>query len=300
MKVAVDRSAAPIAATHEGFLVHAGFRYFRLALLLCLAAIAAYCGHSPMGGANGRSWLGYTLGTIGALLILWLTLLGWRKRRYSSNLGTVRGWASAHVYLGLSLIIIATLHTGFHFGSNIHTVAYVLMLLVIASGIYGIVAYTRYPTLITANRGQGAREAWLSEIDEIDDQSLKLADALDPEVHRVVARLVDRVHIGGGIRAQLFGPRGAERKSFDGINREPDLQSPVMFMASRLAGGVHDNGNLQKLLDLIARRSDLTARINRDIRLHARMQIWLYLHVPLTFALLAALTAHILSEFLYW
>jgi hypothetical protein len=30
------------------------------------------------------------------------------------------------------------------------------------------------------------------------------------------------------------------------------------------------------------------------------MQIWLYFHVPLTIALLAALTAHIVSVFLYW
>ena len=31
-----------------------------------------------------------------------------------------------------------------------------------------------------------------------------------------------------------------------------------------------------------------------------QLEIWLYLHVPATFALLAALIAHILSVFLYW
>ncbi|MDR3418044.1 MAG: hypothetical protein P4L83_17865 [Nevskia sp.] len=324
--MAADSSGAPAAAaaTHEGFLVHAGFRYFKLATLLCVAAIVAYCWHSPPEGPNGGTWLGYALGTIGALLIVWLTFLGWRKRRYTSNLGTVRGWASAHVYLGLALITIATLHTGFHFGWNVHTLAYALMLGVILSGIYGIVAYARYPELITANRGQGTREVWLSEIDEINDQSLKLADALDPQVHQVVVRSVDRVRIGGGLRALLFGPREPERKSFDRISKElsettsfmatqirperkapklknePDMQSTVMFMASQLAGGTHDSENVQKLLDLIARRRDLTARINRDIQLHARMQVWLFIHVPLTFGLLAALTAHILSVFLYW
>jgi hypothetical protein len=30
------------------------------------------------------------------------------------------------------------------------------------------------------------------------------------------------------------------------------------------------------------------------------MDIWLYFHVPLSFALLAALTAHIISVFFYW
>ena len=40
---------------------------------------------------NGGTWQGYVLGTIGALLIVWLTLLGVRKRRYSSTLGTRAG-----------------------------------------------------------------------------------------------------------------------------------------------------------------------------------------------------------------
>lgn len=316
------QGTVPASAMHEGFLVHAGFRYFKLASLLCVAAIAAYWWHNPPDGPNGGTWLGYTLGTVGAVLIVWLAWLGRRKRKYASRLGTVRGWVSAHVYLGLSLITVATLHTGFHFGWNVHTLAYVLMLLVIASGIYGIVVYARYPRLITANRDEGTREAWLAELEEINDQSLKLADTLDAQVHQVIVRSIDRIRIGGSLRAQLFGPREPVRRAFDRVEKElgettrfmasqvrpqrsaasiaPDTQSTVMFMAGQLAGSSQDNESVQKLLDLIARRRDLTARINRDIKLHAQMQIWLYLHVPLTFALLAALMAHIVSVFLYW
>jgi hypothetical protein len=316
-----DASANAAPVVHEGFLVHARFRYLRIATLVCVAAIAAYWWHQPPDGPNGGTWLGYTLGTIGALLIVWLTLLGVRKRSYASRLGTVRGWLSAHVYLGLTLVTIATLHTGFHFGWNVHTVSYVLMLAVIASGIYGIVVYARYPDLITANRDQGTRSAWLAELDEINELSLKLADSLDGEVHQVMVQSIDRIRIGGGLREQLFGPRVPLALAFARVQKElglttrfmtsqiqpkagpalaPDTTSTVMFMAGQLAGSSQDNENIQKLLDLVARRRDLTARINRDIRLHAQMQIWLYIHVPLTFALLAALTAHILSVFIYW
>ena len=35
-------------------------------------------------------------------------------------------------------------------------------------------------------------------------------------------------------------------------------------------------------------------------RLKALLEVWLYVHVPLTVALLAALTAHIVSVFYYW
>ncbi|MDE0853895.1 MAG: hypothetical protein OSA97_05690 [Nevskia sp.] len=319
---AAESATVPAAAMHEGFLVHARFRYLKLASLLCVLAVVAYWWHNPAGGANGGTWLGYTLGTIGALLIVWLTWLGRRKRKYASRLGTVRGWLSAHVYLGLSLVTIATLHTGFHFGWNVHTLSYVLMLGVIASGVYGIVVYARYPTLITVNRDQGNRDAWLAELDELNEQSLKLADTLDAQTHQVIVRSIDRIRIGGGLRAQLLGPRQPVRSAFEQVKKElsettsfmasqvrprrnapaiaPDTTSTVMFMAGQLAGSSQDNENVQKLLDLIARRRDLTSRINRDIRLHAQMQIWLYIHVPLTFALLAALIAHILSVFIYW
>jgi hypothetical protein len=30
------------------------------------------------------------------------------------------------------------------------------------------------------------------------------------------------------------------------------------------------------------------------------MQVWLYVHVPLSFALLAALIAHVISVFYFW
>jgi hypothetical protein len=39
---------------------------------------------------NGGSWYGYTLGTIGALLILWLTMLGMRKRAMTRGAGRSR------------------------------------------------------------------------------------------------------------------------------------------------------------------------------------------------------------------
>ena len=287
----------PTGAVHEGFLVYRGFRYLKLASLLCVLAVVAYWWHNPAGGPNGGTWLGYTL-------------------------GTVRGWLSAHVYLGLSLVTIVTLHTGFHFGWNIHSLSFVLMLLVIASGIYGVVVYARYPAMITGNRDQGTREAWLAELDEINEQSLKLADTLDAQVHQVIVRSIDRIRIGGSLRALLFGPREPARVAFEQVSQElsettsfmssqvrplrttpsiaPDTTSTIMFMAGQVAAGAHDSENAQKLLDLIARRRDLTGRINRDIRLHAQMQIWLYFHVPLTFALLAALLAHILSVFIYW
>ena len=44
----------------------------------------------------------------------------------------------------------------------------------------------------------------------------------------------------------------------------------------------------------------LTDRVRLDLRFRALMQVWLYFHVPLSFALLASLIAHIISVFYFW
>ena len=66
---------------HESFLRHERWRYLKAALALCALTIAVYLWHDPLDGPNGGTWLGYTLGTLGALLIVWLAWLGVRKRR---------------------------------------------------------------------------------------------------------------------------------------------------------------------------------------------------------------------------
>jgi len=76
---------------HQSFLSYRRKQYLWIAVALCGLSIAAYLVHRPRSSPNGGTWLGYTLGTIGAVLILWLTALGIRKRSYKSRLGTVQG-----------------------------------------------------------------------------------------------------------------------------------------------------------------------------------------------------------------
>ena len=57
---------------------------------------------------------------------------------------------------------------------------------------------------------------------------------------------------------------------------------------------------LQDLLRLFGRRRSVLRRLRHDIRLMSWLRVWLYVHVPLTVAMLAALVVHILAVFLYW
>jgi hypothetical protein len=56
----------------------------------------------------------------------------------------------------------------------------------------------------------------------------------------------------------------------------------------------------QQLYALMVRKQELVGRARRAVALKARIDVWLYVHVPLTIALLAALLAHVVSVFFYW
>lgn len=301
---------------HDSFLTHANKRYLWVGLVLLVGAILAYSWHDPVGRPNGGTWLGYTLGTIGAALIVWLMLFGMRKRTYANRLGTLRGWLSGHVYLGSALLVVALLHTGFQFGWNLHTLAFVLMTIVIVSGFFGVYAYLRYPQLMTRNRENATRQAMLDEISELDGNALALADGIDPVLHKIVLRSIERTRLGGSVWRLLSAkdssePAIARAREMLEKRGKPDPAAPVkkteemptMFaMVDFLSKGVDDKASeaLRKLIDLLSRKKSLATRVARDIQFQSLMEIWLYFHVPLSMALLAALTGHIVSVLFYW
>ncbi len=297
---------------HDSILTYAKSRYLWISVVLLAGSLAAYLIHDPGGQPNGGTWLGYTLGTIGALLIVWLMFFGIRKRRYMNGVGTLRGWLSAHIYLGTTLILIVLLHAGFQVGWNIHTLAFALMLIVIFSGFFGLYVYLRYPAMMTRNRESATREAMLEEVAEIDQNALALADGIDPKIHAVVLRSIDHTRLGGGVWTQLRARDGSDlaldtlQKAIAARDKKQEMKTtemPTMFaMVDFLAGHATDKQGeaMRKLIDMISRKKALATKVARDMQYQAMMEIWLYIHVPLSFALLAALIAHIVSSFFYW
>src|SRR3546814_10027562 len=53
----------------------------------------------------------------------------------------------------------------------------------------------------------------------------------------------------------------------------------------------------EKVVGLLKQKEAALARLRKHLRIRALLEIWLYVHVPLTFALIAALSAHIISVF---
>ena len=291
---------------HENLLRYRRARYLWWGLALIAVSIAIYAVPPPTGARNGGTWQGYTLGTIGAALIAWLAWLGVRKRRYGRGVGTVQGWASAHVYLGTALLVVATLHAAFQVGWNVHTLAYALLCAVVVSGFYGVYVYLNHPRAMSQNRAGSAREALFAELFALDAEGRKLAERCDPEVRTAVETSVARTTVGGGVLAQLLGRDGSQfvngGSAANGTASNRDQQAVIDFVAERLprASKRGEAATLDALLGVLTRRQTVLRRIRTDIRLAAALEIWLYVHVPLSIALLGALVVHVAVTFLYW
>ena len=282
---------------HRSFLAYKDFRYLKLALFLCIVAVAAYGWHrqtrfgTPGGLGYGGSLMGYALGTVGALLIVWLLWLGVRKRRYRASQTMTQGWLSAHVYLGLALVVVATLHTGFELGLNLHSLAYGLMLLVVLSGIYGVVVFLREPARMTANMGEDDIASLLLQIEEIDQQALRLALQLPDEFNTLIQAAARGTRLHGSVFQHALRTLSRRCPTARAHERMQQLNRKLKDDLARQGREVHA---------LMLNRHTAVEKIRAELRSIARLRLWLLVHVPLSFALLVALASHIVSVFVYW
>jgi hypothetical protein len=274
---------------HQGFLTLHRARWAKIAGVFGVIAILGY-NFDPAPRASGGTAFGYVSGTICAALMIWLTLLGVRKRAMTRGRWSLKSWTSAHVWLGLSLVIVATLHSAFDFGWNLHTLAYALMMAVILSGIWGVVMYATIPAKLSANRDQTTEAQMLESLRSIDRQLDDAAQPIDRDSAAWVLASIDDDPFGGSLWNRLSG-------------RYPRCRTEAAHRAIRsITARNPDTGSdpLERVDALLEKKQALLARMRRHMRLKALLEIWLYVHVPLTFAAIAAVTAHVVAVFFFW
>lgn len=299
------------------------YRYLKGSLLLSALAILAYSIHHPNIHAFGGTWLGYTLGFISTAIIIWLLgysfhkrmippqtePVGIKNRKIFANLlgkiglgsmggmqamqkpATLQGWLSAHVYFGLSLVVLVTLHTGFRIGWNIHSFAYVLMLLVIITGIYGTYSYIRFPYLISANLGNETRDDLILQISELDEQAFRQSLHLTDEIRNIVLNSKEHTKIGGSLTEQLSGEYRKQCPTHDAIEKLCTMAHSFEQEQFTYFRNVHET---------LVRKELLLKRARTDVMFKAKMDLWSHLHIPLAISFFTALLIHIFSIYFFW
>lgn len=277
------------ATSNDTFFTYRGYRWLWANALLTLALIVWYWVDDPLGVPNGGTVYGYTVGGIAAAGIFYLMWYGVRKRSYHAQHTTLKGTLAAHTWLGIALAIIVPLHCGFQFGWNVHTLAYVLMMIVVVSGIWGALYYATLASQVQSHRGGGTVKDLVQQI-HITEQNLDALIAQKSDRLVAVKRFVDE---------QLGGP------DFTPKFWSTVLSKPIPnFEPTRVAELLAPLPDAEAVdgLALVQganRKRELINRVRHEVQTLTKLRVWLYIHLPISCALLVALLIHIFVVFFY-
>jgi hypothetical protein len=237
---------------------------------------------------SGSTDSGLLFGIVAAVIILFEMLLWVRKNyRRFRRLGTVQRWMALHIWLGFISLPLAILHCGFGLGGSLSATVMILFLLVIASGVWGLIMQQVIPSRLISDI---SLETVAPEIDFLVGQYLNEAHHLVDEVSidwnqvERTDRLPDtplrkffvdelQTFFSSNWRVSPLKSRGQARQIFSELNRMiPADQHPAVR-------------RLEELCD--ARRE-----LERQRWLNRWLHNWLCIHFPLSVALMVLVVFH--------
>ena len=119
-------------------------------LAVALAVFVPYAWTAPRGPRGGTA-VGLVFGGAGFALMLYAAALGARKRVPTWRLGRAKSWMHGHLWLGLLSLPLILFHGGFRFGGALTQVLMWLLILTVASGVFGALLQNWIPGKITSD-----------------------------------------------------------------------------------------------------------------------------------------------------
>src|SRR5258708_5582217 len=126
-------------------------------------------------GSMGGTALGLTYGATGFAFMIFAALLGARKKVPVWRVGRAQTWMRGHLWLGLLSLPILVLHSGFRFGHGLTAVLMTLLIIVVASGLFGAALQHYMPRVMTR---EVTMETIYEEIGHVRAQLLEEAEEL--------------------------------------------------------------------------------------------------------------------------
>jgi hypothetical protein len=119
-------------------------------LAIGLIAYVVYARQTPT-GPRGGSAMGLIFGIIGFAFMIFAALLGARKRVPTWRLGRAQAWMRGHLWLGLLSLPLILFHGGFHFGGTLTRILMWLLIITVASGVFGAALQNYVPRTMTGD-----------------------------------------------------------------------------------------------------------------------------------------------------
>lgn len=244
--------------------------------------------------------LGYYLGIAGSLMMLSLFLYPLRKYwKRMSQVGTVHGWFTAHMAIGILGPALVVAHSGFSFRSSNGTMALMSTLVVVASGIIGRYLYSR--VLISASGKRAKLSELLQDIGSMHSaliRDVRQASEIELQLKAFEAEATSyRTSRFGGCRAAIFLPRRARA-----VRRQLTADATAILSARALREHWHPDLHGARADAVIDHLDAYIATIMQATSLHffeRMVRLWHLFHVPLFFLLILTVVAHVIFVHMY-
>src|SRR5436190_6461142 len=129
---------------------HRAWAFASLAMLVvCLAIYVPYA-LTAARGPTGGSAPGLAFGIVGFAFMSFAAALGARKRVPTWRLGRAQAWMRGHLWLGLLALPMILFHGGFHFGGALTRALMWLLIVTVASGVFGAALQHYIPPRMTS------------------------------------------------------------------------------------------------------------------------------------------------------
>jgi hypothetical protein len=292
-----------IDRTHKSWLIAS-----LITLGVATAVYIPYARNSTT-GPKGGSAIGLAFGIIGSAFMIFSGLLAARKKVEVWRLGRAQSWMRGHLWLGLLSLPLILFHGGFRFGGPLTALLMVLLILVVASGLFGAALQHYLPKVMTS---EVPFETIFEQIDHVRAQLLAEADDLiacaSAPLKLVaaapsgdLAATADSVLAAEETLAPLRNFYAREMRPF--LENSRDRNQPLadvekargIFDGLRrlLPAGTHETANnLEEICEE-------ERQLRRQVRLHHLLHDWLMLHIPLSFALLLLGIVHAVMALRY-
>ncbi len=269
----------------ETILNYKNYKWMWIHLFVLSILLVIYVAHDPIGIPAGDTWLGYTYGVLAAAGMIALMWYAVRKRSYFASSTTLKGALAVHFWLGISLVFLVPLHSGFSFGFNVHTAAYIFLLLAVGTGIWGAVVYFTLAPDIGSHRGRGSLKELLEQLNIISNA----ADSLTLRKSAMFMELAHKLDFS-------FAPTILNCLSGQPISSldKKSLANEVALLES------NEQEDAVKFVGIVSRKVELSNLIRKEVKVLFWLKIWLYFHVPLACAAFTTMVIHIISVFYYW
>ena len=291
-------------SSHKPWIIATG----SLAVLATLGYVF-YATQEP-GGPTGGSLPGMLFGIAGTVLMLFAGLLSGRKQVPTWRLGRAQTWLRGHIWLGLLSFPLMLFHSGFHWGGLLEQVLWIVFALIIASGVFGLALQQFVPRFM----------AKLVPMETIYEQIPHVCSVIQTNADEMITAVCGPLGIEP---PQEAGEEKAKKKAkaieplegsgplkefylrevrpfFDGrFDQRTALASPTR------SAGVFEQMRimlpppLHETLDQLAAFCEERRQLAVQMRLHHWLHGWLFVHIPLSMALLVLVVAHVFMALWY-